>query len=260
MALRSNKPEILFEDNHIIVCVKPAGTPAQPDRTGAFDLTSQLLNHLAESSKNSAGAKGGNARNQQPPYLAVVHRLDRPVGGVMVFAKTKQAAAGLSRQVQEHQMTKRYFCVLTGWQGEMTKEEDENAAQLWNPQVDYMVVDKRTNLSQVATAGAKDAQKAELRWRALETKEEAGCLVEVELLTGRHHQIRLQMTQVAEGLWGDTKYNPAFAGKKGWFDLALFSHELAFTHPITGKKMHFEAVPEGSVFGQFSYIQRLRER
>lgn len=254
MAIKTNKPHILYEDTHIIVCVKPAGIPAQPDRTGAYDLTSQLLNHLAEQERKAGKTVFGGPRGQQPPYLAVVHRLDRPVGGVMVFAKTKRAAAELSRQVQEHQMTKRYFCVLTG----LSESEGSESAD-WQTRVDYLTVDKRTNLSHVAGSGEKDAQKAELRWRLLESGEE-GHLAEVELLTGRHHQIRLQMTQVSQGLWGDTKYNPAFAGKKGWYELALFSHELAFTHPATGKQMHFTAVPESSVFDQFGYIQRLRER
>ena len=85
-------------------------------------------------------------------------------------------------------------------------------------------------------------------------------LAEVELLTGRHHQIRVQMTRMSDGLWGDTKYNPEFTGKKGWFELALFSHELILTHPSTGQKLRFEALPEGELFEGFSYIQRLRER
>lgn len=244
------KPIILYEDQELIVCIKPVGTPTQADRSGAYDLTSQLLNHLAEQAR-------GTRQKSEVPYLAVVHRLDRPVGGVMVFAKTKRAAAHLSRQVQEHRTTKRYYCVVTGL--------PESVSDDWQTQTDWLAVDKRTNLSRIVEAGTKDAQRAELRWRVLERAagedELAGShLVEVELLTGRHHQIRVQMSQVAQGLWGDTKYNPAFAGKKGWFDLALFSHELIFTHPATGKTMHFTAVPEGSVFQNFDHIQRLRER
>jgi len=244
--MRQEDLQILYEDKDIIVCVKPAGVPAQSDRTGAYDLTSRLMNHLAQSR-----GKG----QAELPYLAVVHRLDRPVGGVMVFAKTKKAAAELSRQVQEHRMTKRYYCVLTGCRQEASVDDS------WQTRVDYLSTDKRTNLSHISNKNDKEAKRAELRWRLLESGSGAEWLLaEVELLTGRHHQIRVQMTQVAEGLWGDTKYNPSFTGKKGWYDLALFSHELIFVHPVSGKKMHFTAVPEGEIFQSFSYIQRLRER
>lgn len=247
--MRQQELQILYEDRDIIVCVKPAGVPTQGDRTEAYDLTSRLLNHLAQNRVREQVS----VRGTEPPYLAVVHRLDRPVGGVMVFAKTKKAAAELSRQVQEHQMTKRYYCVLTGCQSEDVTDE-------WETRVDYLTMDKRTNLSRIAEKNEKEAKKAELCWRGIEKGEDATLLAEVELLTGRHHQIRVQMTRVAEGLWGDTKYNPAFTGKKGWYDLALFSHELMFVHPVNGKTMHFSVVPEGEAFQRFSYIQRLRER
>lgn len=227
--------QILFEDADIIVCIKPAGVPTQSDRTGDYDLTNRLLNHLALKKEN---------KQAEVPYLAVIHRLDRPVGGIMVFAKNKSSAAALSKQVQEHRMTKRYLCVLTGASQDMKSGGDK-----WNTLTDYLRTDKRTNLSRrVSIAGdnksvPKDAKKAELSYRVLEqitdSKGEQLTLTEVELLTGRHHQIRVQMTGISQGIWGDTKYNTDFAEKKGWYNLALFSHELSFVHPTTGQQMHF---------------------
>lgn len=267
---------ILYEDEDIIVCVKPAGVPTQSDRTGDYDLTSQLMNYLAQSRRQAAPEqtiKGG--AEEKLPYLAVIHRLDRPVGGVMVFAKNQRSAAVLSRQVQEHRMTKRYYCVLTGCRESVECVQDDagDAAVCWQTQVDFLTADKRMNLSRIAEKNSKDARRAELRWRGIERYAEPEAelkpgeepppellLAEVELLTGRHHQIRVQMTQVAEGIWGDTRYNPAFTEKKGWYDLALFSHELMFQHPATHRLLQFSAVPEGEVFRRFSYIQRLRER
>ena len=238
--------QILYEDREILVCVKPPGVPVQSDRTGAYDLTSRLLNYLA--------ASGSTA---QVPYLAVIHRLDRPVGGVMVFAKTKKAAAELSRQVQERTMTKRYYCVLTGVKTDKERQQKEEPSE-WENITGYLVADKQKNSSRMVELPQAGAKKAELRVRLLEWKETV--LAEVELLTGRHHQIRVQMTCISEGIWGDTKYNSAFTGKKGWFELAFFSCHLAFTHPSNGKRMQFEALPEGDAFERFAYIQRLRER
>ena len=244
---------ILYADRVILVCKKPPGVPVQGDRSGAYDLASRLLNYLAAS---ESGALSGKASGRpQIPYLAVVHRLDRPVGGVMVFAKTKQAAARLSRQIQERETEKRYYCVLTGIKGSLGKE--------WETLTDYLVMDTRTNLSRLAAPEDTGAKEARLRIRLLEQEraaEQELALAEVELLTGRHHQIRVQMTGISEGIWGDTKYNSGFRGKKGWFSLALFSSYLAFFHPSTGEKLQFCLPPEGEVFERFAYIQRLRER
>lgn len=301
--MASEELEILYEDNSIIVCVKPAGVPSQSDRTGGYDMVSRLKNYLAvqkrAGNQNSVGNSGGNQAlpRFEIPYIAPVHRLDRPVGGVMVYGKTKGAAAVLSKQVQEHQMTKKYFCVVTGFAGEAADEKLSDTAGTahgaWNRLVHLLRTDKRTNLSAIATENEPETVRAELLYQVLEQmgsdlsrREEsqaAGAeqaapadmaappdmaepasglaLLEVELLTGRHHQIRVQMTAISEGIWGDTKYNESFAGKKGWYDLALFSHELSFKHPVTGKVMSFTALPKaGGVFDQFAYIQRLRLR
>lgn len=256
---------VLYEDEAVIVCVKPPGMPSQSDRAGSYDMVNWLKNYLVgqgvaarEAGSREPGRQGaGNGRqragNGGEPYVGVVHRLDRPVGGVMVYAKNKRAAAGLSAQVQAHEVEKHYLCVVAG------DGEDEQGAgdeQDWKVQADELAVDSRTNLSRIVPQGTKGAKRAELRYRLLGRAEGDGQdgnlrLLEVELLTGRHHQIRVQMAAAYGGIWGDTKYNPAFAGKKGWYDLALFSWKLSFRHPVSGEALRFTALPDTGVFGGF---------
>jgi 23S rRNA pseudouridine1911/1915/1917 synthase len=227
-----DKAEILYEDKALIVAVKPPGMPSQPDRSLAMDMVSFLKNHLAKTAKG----KG-------EPYLAVVHRLDRPVGGVMVYAKTKEAAAALSAQIQKGTMQKSYQAVLTGV---LTPK----AGTL----TDYLVKTRDGNFSEVCTAKTPGAKKAELKYKVIRTRYEDGvqyALVDIDLLTGRHHQIRVQMAHAGTPLYGDTRYNPAFKDKAGWSDLALFAYKLTFTHPVTKKVMTFEAKPGDAITAHF---------
>lgn len=222
--------KILYEDQDIFVVVKPAGMPSQGDRSSVMDMVSWLKNNLA---------KKGN----KTPYVAVVHRLDRPVGGVMVYAKTKRAAAGLSAQIQKNQMTKKYRVVLTG-----APEETKGVYE------DMLLKDERSNTSKVVQAQTPGAKRAKLSYEVLTQVEEEGCkytLAEVLLETGRHHQIRVQMAAHGAGVYGDTKYNPLYQNRKGWFDMGLFSCCLAFKHPVTGKKLAFEYIPETKPFTLF---------
>lgn len=218
--------QTLYEDKDIIVVVKPPGMPSQGDRTSTMDVVSYL--------KNLSGLS----------YVGVVHRLDRPVGGVMVYAKTRQAAAGLSQQIQKNQVIKKYKVVLTG-------KPQNNEGTLIN----YLLRDGKTNTSAVVSENTSGAKQAKLNYKVLKTKEiEDDCLTlaEVELLTGRHHQIRVQMAAAGAGVWGDTKYNPQFHNKKGaWFNIGLFSYQLAFMHPINKKKMQFTYEPKESPFNMF---------
>ena len=224
--------KILYEDKHIIVCVKPAGMPSQAERSSSMDLVSWLKNYLSK--------KEGNVR-KGVPYVSVVHRLDRPVGGVMVYAKTKQAAEMLSRQFSEHRTEKKYLALLTG----TLKNE---AGTLEN----NLLKDGRTNTSAIVSAGGK---KAVLDYKVLQVKDDRS-LVEVELHTGRHHQIRVQMSGAGAGIYGDMKYN--LEGTKAWDqkygkrnrnqEVCLFSYCLGFEHPATREKMVFKNLPEsGSV-------------
>lgn len=275
-------PEILYEDRDIIVVYKPAGMGSQSGKSFSMDLCSYLKNRqAAQGVKNS--------------YIGVVHRLDRMVAGVMVYAKTKEAAAGLSRQVQSGQMKKYYKALLCG---RLSQPEGEL--------VDYLLQDGRTNHSAVVKAGTAGAKEAKLTYRQI-PKEELGCVlqnmsaqvvaglhfvqddekekrtgkredsseaaivqsekiscpeqsdknvsgeqpdmvgsseqmpvtgVEIHLLTGRHHQIRVQFSHRGTPLWGDTKYNPAFQGVRT-AGVALCAWRLAFCHPRTGKQMEF---------------------
>lgn len=224
------KVEILHEDADIIVCVKPYGMPAQGDKSRDTDLLSFLKNHIFEEEEL-----------EEEPYLAMVHRLDRPVGGIMVFAKNQRAAARLSDQVQDGTMVKFYQAILTG-------ELPDESGML----EDYLVKDGKTNTSKIVKKGTKGAKKAQLEYEVLDVFEtDQGVLsyVLIDLITGRHHQIRVQMAGRGAGIYGDTKYNPLFAKtKKKYQQIALFATRLEFEHPVTGEHMIFKYEPEGDAF------------
>lgn len=224
------KVEILHEDADIIVCVKPYGMPAQGDKSRDTDLLSYLKNHIFEEEEL-----------EEEPYLAMVHRLDRPVGGIMVFAKNQRAAARLSDQVQGGTMVKFYQAILTG-------ELPDECGVL----EDYLVKDGKTNTSKIVKKGTKGAKRAQLEYEVLDVFEtDQGILsyVLIDLITGRHHQIRVQMAGRGAGIYGDTKYNPLFAKtKKKYQQIALFATRLEFEHPVTGEHMIFKCEPEGDAF------------
>lgn len=224
------KVEILHEDADMIVCVKPYGMPAQGDKSRDTDLLSYLKNHIFEEEEL-----------EEEPYLTMVHRLDRPVGGIMVFAKNQKAAARLSDQVQDGTMVKFYQAILTG-------ELPDECGIL----EDYLVKDGRTNTSKIVKKGTKGAKKAQLEYEVLDVFEtDQGVLsyVLIQLITGRHHQIRVQMAGRGAGIYGDTKYNPLFAKtKKKYQQIALFATRLEFEHPVTREHMIFKCEPEGDAF------------
>lgn len=214
---------ILHEDSHIVVCEKPPGVPSQSDKTGDYDMVNGLKNYFYEKEPE----KG-------QPYIGLVHRLDRPVGGIMVFARTPFAAKNLSEQSRMRQMKKRYLAVLTG---ELSETPGEPVLL-----TDYLVKDARTNLSRVSSEKDKNAKKAQLYYKVLGVRDGL-TLVEVELLSGRHHQIRVQLSKHMTGIWGDTKYNPAYQKKDGFYKLALYACQLEFSHPKTKKQMNFRLTP-----------------
>ena len=213
----------LYEDNHLLVVVKKAGVPVQADESGDPDLLTLLKRDVKE-------------RYQKPGevYLGLVHRLDRPVGGVMVFARTSKAAARLSETIRKEAMGKRYLCVAEG------SAEDAELE-------DWLLKDAKTHSSRVVPAGTPGAKKALLRRRVLAVKD-GYSLCEIELLTGRSHQIRVQMAHSGHPLWGDARYNPhAVPGQ----DIALFCRYLSFPHPVGGRTMTFTALPEGKIWAKF---------
>lgn len=239
---------ILFEDNNIIVCEKPVGVPSQSDKTSDYDMVSRLKNYVHETGQVSG-----------EPYLGIVHRLDRPVGGIMVFAKTPSAAKHLSEQIRLNKVHKKYLAVVTA---DLSKKVGKEYSL-----TDYLVKDGRTNLSKITNKKDKNGKKAELNYKVLESAEcetmleEEGImkasLIEVTLLTGRHHQIRVQMSNAKLGLWGDTKYNTLYNNYKGWINVALYSYQLSFVHPKTEKLMHFELFPKEAPFNRFSCLNKV---
>lgn len=245
---RITEPQIIYEDTDIIVCHKPAGLPTQTSRVGCRDLVSILKNHLAEEKRNHANSspeKGGRSsrQNQSGPYLAVIHRLDQPVDGLLVFAKTAAAARELNRQLTGSSFGKYYRAVVHG-----IPDPPEGTLE------DYLIKDGRTNTSRVCPETTPGARPARLHYRVIKTVTRADSvtsLVEIHLDTGRHHQIRVQMAHLGCPLAGDRKYGspsaseiPAAQGTPK--PLMLCAFRLKFRHPRTGRKMQFELPEEFS--------------
>ena len=224
--------EILYEDKELIVCRKPAGIPVQCAGIRQKDMVSILNNYLFE-------------KDGKMPKLHVVHRLDQPVEGVLVFAKTGKAAAELGRQAGDGRMKKIYRAVCCGPQHqEPSGTDDRKKVTL----VDYLVKDGRENRSFVSDKNRKGAKRAELSYWIVERKHPY-LLTEIELKTGRHHQIRVQMAHAGMPLYGDRKYQQN--GQEQGRYPALCAVSLSFIHPVSGKNMTFEVKPEGEIFRIF---------
>lgn len=200
---------IIFEDETIIVCQKPANLPTQSKNIRTPDMETLLLTYLAD--------KGLH-------YLGVIHRLDTPVSGVMVFAKTPLAAKDLSKQISEKKMEKIYQATI---KGEMPHSE--------GTLIDYLKKEGRTNTSKVVAKDTPGSKKAILHYQVLSFQpKENTSLLEIRLETGRHHQIRVQLASRNHPLIGDSKY-----GEKTNSPLLLMAKSLSFNHPLTHKKMTF---------------------
>jgi 23S rRNA pseudouridine1911/1915/1917 synthase len=216
--------KIIFEDSEIIVCEKSAKIPVETAKIGVIDMVSQLRIYV----KNQSGDS----------YIGVVHRLDQPVEGIIVFAKNQKAAASLSKQISQNQMKKHYLAVICG---QPTKKEGVF--------VDYLHKNAKTNTSAVVNKNVTGAKRSELKYQIL-TQEEELSLADIELITGRHHQIRVQMANAMLPLWGDVKYNKQFFDKTG-VTPALCAYKLEFIHPKTSQPMAFEIKPTGEIFKRF---------
>lgn len=208
-----NKLEVIYEDNHIIVVYKPSNILSQSDITGDKDMLTMIKEYIKEKYN-----KPGNV------YLGLVHRLDRPVQGVMVFAKTSKAASRLSAQIQNHEFKKQYLAIINGIL-------DEKKGEF----CDYL--EKLDNGNTVVTDGSS-GKKSVLKYEVL--KEIDGCsLVRIELVTGRHHQIRVQFASRGYPLVGDQRY-----GKSDLKQICLCSYSLSFIHPTTKEELNFERFPK----------------
>ena len=199
---------IIYEDNHLLVAEKPVNIPGQEDSTKDKDLLTILKEYLKQKYK-----KPGNV------YLGLVHRLDRPVGGIMVFAKTSKAASRLSKQIQNNELKKTYLAVVEG------KVNNKDTF------VDKLLKNHKTNIVKVS----EDGKLSELSYELLDYKEGLS-LVKIDLKTGRSHQIRVQFSSRGFPLYGDQKYNL----KTPKDQIALFSSKIELMHPTTKKKMIFE--------------------
>ncbi len=210
--------EIVHEDDAVIVCHKYSGIAVQTAAPGQADMVSELKKHLAK--------QGGSN-----PYLAVIHRLDQPVEGLLVFAKTEAAAAVLSKQVQDHAFTKEYTALVYG---KMPQQQDELT--------DHLVKDARSNTSRVVSEKDKNGKRSVLHYEVIEETEKTQTL-RILLKTGRHHQIRVQLSHAGCPILGDTRYGTEeakrYASEQGVRKLCLCASRLEFTHPVTGKRMEY---------------------
>lgn len=212
--------KILYEDNHIIVVVKPYNVLSQADNTKDEDMLMLIKKYLKEKYH-----KPGNV------FLGLVHRLDRPTGGIMVFAKTSKAASRLSECIRNGQFHKKYYAVVHGellqnegcLENYLIKDKDNNS----------VVVDDRSGLY------AKLCYKVVSIWNNMS-------LVDIELITGRHHQIRVQFSHIGHPLYGDQRY-----GRNDKKQLALYAYSLSFVHPTTKEVMTFKNMPHGGIWDEF---------
>ena len=217
-------PEVLFCDNHLLVACKPAGVPVQQDRTADPDLLSLLKTHIKQRFD-----KPGDA------YLGLVHRLDRPASGVMVFARTSKAAGRLSAQFRASSPQKRYIALV---QGSITGQ---------GQCLDYLIKENET--VRVVTENHPKALYAELFWQARAISGDLS-LLEIELKTGRPHQIRVQLASRGLHILGDLRY-----GSRREFDgrnLALHCYRLALEHPVLKTPASWTAAPPETWRGLFA--------
>ena len=210
---------VIYEDNHIIVVEKIPNVPVQKDSSEDMDMLSLVKNYIKEKYN-----KPGNV------YLGLVHRLDRPVGGVIVFAKTSKAASRLSNEVREKIFKKEYLAVVDG-KLEKTKGTLEN----------YLYKDVKKNTSYVVDKNEKQAKFAKLDYEVLKYDEKENVsLLKINLHTGRHHQIRVQLSNIGHSIYGDQRYGKIGKNKQ----IALWAYKLTIIHPTKKEKMEFVSIPK----------------
>ena len=252
--------QVFYEDEHIIVCLKPPHYATQCDKIGAPDMVSLIKNHIARTTCTSGD-----------PYLAVIHRLDQPVSGILVFAKTPAAAKDLNKQLTSHGFGKYYRALVEG-----TPNPPEGTLE------HYLVKNGRTNTSRVCDKGTPGAKRALLHYSVV--KKGQGIFnwgrgifrrsvprrapvevfgqntpspieeLDIRLETGRHHQIRVQLSASGHPIVGDAKYNPhtsvQLSGQRQ--TICLCAYKLDFRHPITHEPLHFELVTTHSAYNNLN--------
>lgn len=220
--MQMKKYKILYEDRELLVVWKPSGIAVQSARPSVPDVMSMLRNEMAE-------------RGERHPYLGLVNRLDQPVEGIFLMAKTKRTAAELNRQISDHILMEKWYQAVVC--GKLTEKK--------GVLVDNLLKDSRTNTSGVVPAGTRGAKRCELSYEVLKEQEEMS-LLKIRLLTGRHHQIRVQLAHAGTPIAGDQKYGKA---ETGCGQLCLSACEIRFVHPATKKEMYFQVPPTFPVPG-----------
>ena len=269
--------KIIYEDEQVLVCHKPAGLATQSGRVGQVDMVSELKKYLLSGQRNpmdgasksqaskdhekvmqGAAAKGNatkgdavkgktksvNGKQGNDIYLGIIHRLDQPVEGLLVFAKTKEAAAKLTAQLAKGSLNKQYYAIVCG-------KPIAESGEL----VDYLLKEK--DVARVSEKGVddKEAKKAVLQYKQLSTtmtevsdEKQVVSLLDIHIDTGRFHQIRVQMSHAGLPLLGDSKYgsekSQEISKKLGIRNVALYAYRLEFVHPTTGKKLEFQIEPK----------------
>lgn len=216
--MENTQPIILYEDNQIVVAVKPQNVPTQADSSGDMDFLSIIKNYIKVKYN-----KPGNA------FIGMVHRLDRPTGGVIVFARNSKAAERLCKQIEQGEFDKKYLAVTVG------TPRDRHAKL-----VNWLVKDEKENIVRVVPAKVEDAKNAELDYKVLEANDKIA-LLDINLYTGRSHQIRTQLSNIGNPVFGDVKYGGDVLVKG--HKLALWAYQLTFTHPTTKETMVFKVFP-----------------
>ena len=224
-----NKLNILYEDNQIIVVEKKPNVLSQSDITGDLDLLTMVKSYVKEKYN-----KPGNV------YIGLVHRLDRPVGGVMVFARTSKAAKRLNEQIKNHEFNKTYVAVLDGI---LKKEKDEL--------VNYLYKDSKTGKSKIVDKDFTGGKLSKLNYEVLGYYDDK-TIVKINLITGRHHQIRLQFKYLGYPLYGDQLY-----GNKNNEQIKLYAYKLEFNHPVSKEKLTFKLLPKWKELEDETIIHRL---
>lgn len=224
-----NKLNVLFEDNHIIVVEKKPNILSQSDITKDIDLLTVVKEYVKEKYQ-----KPGNV------YIGLVHRLDRPVGGIMVFARTSKAAKRLNEQIKNNKFNKTYIALLSS--------EIKNKK---NTLEDYLYKDEKLRMSKVVNKEHIDAKLCKLEYEEIGVFHNKS-LVKINLITGRHHQIRVQFKNQGYPLFGDQLY-----GDKSNEHIRLFAYKLEFIHPVTKEMMKFKLLPEWKELENETIIHRL---
>ncbi len=208
---------VIYEDNHIIVVEKPCNVPSQADKTTDEDMLTLIKKYIKEKYN-----KPGEV------FLGLVHRLDRPVGGIMVFARTSKAASRLSEAIRTNNFSKRYLAVVEG--------KFENTQGSFE---DYLFKDEALNKSKVVSKDKNGAKLAKLKYEVI-SEVDGKSLVKIDLETGRHHQIRVQFSNAGHPLVGDQKYGRTNPGVQ----IALWAYEIEFKHPTKDEIMKFNCYPK----------------